>query len=57
MPVGVILAKNESGASSTNSKVISDSVFGVTAVISIAVLWWIWKRMEAVREEVWAEHQ
>lgn len=49
----VVLA-GSSGDSSTsvNSHVISDTVFGVTAVITLGAMWYIYRQMTRVRKRV-----
>lgn len=51
--VGVVLA----GESSTtkSSHLVSDIVWGVTAVVSVGAGWYIWYRMSKVRVDVWRE--
>ncbi|ORY25935.1 hypothetical protein BCR39DRAFT_542633 [Naematelia encephala] len=50
--VGVVLAKQNA---STNSHVVSDCVFAATVVISLFALWFIYRRMTAVRKQVLLE--
>ncbi|WVR06455.1 hypothetical protein IAU60_003486 [Kwoniella sp. DSM 27419] len=47
--VGVVLGQNNA---STGSHVISDSVFGATALITLGALWFIYNRMLRVRKRV-----
>ncbi|CAD6563915.1 MAG: Tlg2-vesicle protein [Tremellales sp. Tagirdzhanova-0007] len=46
--VGVVLGRT----SGTNSHVVSDCVFAATAVISLGAVWFIYKKMMAVRKKV-----
>lgn len=49
----VVLAGSSGDTShTTNSHVISDTVFGVTAVITLGAMWYIYRQMARVRKRV-----
>lgn len=50
--VGVVLGRTNA---TTNSRVISDSVFAVSAVITVVAAAFIYWKMTKVRVEVWKE--
>ena len=52
MYLGVALEQSEDGQSSTSDTIIKDVVLGVTTVITIGAMWYIYHRMNKVKPQV-----
>ncbi|KAH9926529.1 snare associated Golgi protein-domain-containing protein [Amylocystis lapponica] len=50
--LGVALEDSESGQSSTKDTIIKDTVIGLTTVVTIVAMWYIYKQMNAVKPQV-----
>ena len=50
--LGVALEQSEDGQSSTSDTIIKDVVLGVTTVITIGAMWYIYHRMNKVKPQV-----
>jgi heme/copper-type cytochrome/quinol oxidase subunit 2 len=50
--LGVILEQSNSGAQTTQSRIISDVVLAVTIIITFIAMWYIFRLMDKVKPKV-----